>query len=45
MIDTSKKVINNVRDLIKGMRGFMPYVEGKYQLIIETTGTASIIFK
>ena len=42
VLDTSKKVINNVRDLIKGMRGFMPYVEGKYQLIIETTGTASI---
>jgi len=42
VLDTSKKVINNVRDLIKGMRGFMPYVEGKYKLIIETTGTASI---
>ena len=24
------------------MRGYLPYVQGKYKLIIETTGTASI---
>ena len=24
------------------MRGYLPYVQGKYKLIIETTGTASV---
>ena len=42
VIDTSKKVIDNVRELIKGCRGYLPYVQGKYKLIIETTGTASV---
>ena len=42
VIDTSKKVLDNVRDIVKGMRGYLPYVQGKYKLIIETTGTASV---
>ena len=42
VVDTSKKVLDNVRDIIKGMRGYLPYVQGKYKLIIETTGSASI---
>ena len=42
VIDTSKKVIDNVREIIKGMRGYLPYVQGKYRLNIETTGTASV---
>ena len=42
VVDTSKKVIDNVRDIVKGMRGYLPYVQGKYKLVIETTGTASI---
>ena len=42
VLDTSKKVIDNVRELLKGCRGFLPYTSGKYKLIIETTGTASI---
>ena len=42
VLDTSKKVIENVRELLKGCRGFLPYTSGKYKLIIETTGTASI---
>tara|TARA_R100001460_G_scaffold4285_3_gene12258 strand:+ start:6076 stop:8229 length:2154 start_codon:yes stop_codon:yes gene_type:complete len=41
-LDTSKKVIENVRELIKGCRGYLPFVQGKYKLIIETTGSASI---
>ena len=24
------------------MRGYLPYVQGKYKLVIETTGTASV---
>ena len=42
VIDTSKKVIDNVRTLIKGCRGFLPYTSGQYKLIIEAPGTASI---
>jgi hypothetical protein len=41
-IDTSANIIENVRELIKGCRGYLPYSSGKYNLIIETTGTASI---
>ena len=37
-----KKIIENVRELVKGCRGFVPYTSGKYKLIIETTGSASI---
>ena len=42
VLDTSKKVISNLRELITGCRGFLPYAGGKYKLVIETTGTASI---
>jgi hypothetical protein len=42
VIDTSKKLLENVRELLKGCRGYLPYTQGKYNLIIETTGTASI---
>ena len=41
-LDTSLSIIENVRELLKGCRGYLPYTAGKYQLIIETTGTASI---
>ena len=41
-LDTSKNIIDNVRELIKGCRGYLPYSAGKYNLIIETTGSASI---
>ena len=42
VIDTSKRVIDNVREIIKGCRGYLPFVQGKYKLIIEATGSASI---
>ena len=42
VVDTSKKVLDNVRDIVKGMRGYLPYVQGKYKLVIETTGSASV---
>jgi hypothetical protein len=41
-LDTSQKIIDNVREILKGCRGYLPYTEGKYNLIIETTGSASI---
>jgi len=42
VLDTSRKILDNVKVLVKGMRGFLPYTQGKYKLIIETTGTAAI---
>jgi len=41
-LDTSRNILTNVRELIKGCRGYLPYSAGKYSLVIETTGTASI---
>ena len=40
IIDTSQKLIDNTRTLLKGMRGFLPYSQGKYKLLIETTGSS-----
>ena len=42
IIDTSSPVIDNVREFLKGCRGYLPYVGGKYKLIVETTGSSSI---
>ena len=42
VIDTSKKIIENTRTLLKGMRGFLPYTKGVYRLIIETSGTSEL---
>ena len=42
ILDTSKKILENTRILLKGCRGYLPYNAGKYSLIIETTGSASI---
>ena len=42
VIDTSTPVIDNVREFLKGCRGYLPYVSGKYKLIVETTGSSSI---
>jgi hypothetical protein len=41
VINTQKKIIDNVKVFLKGMRGLMPYVQGKFKLLIETTGTAT----
>ena len=42
VIDTSKKIIENVREMLNGCRGYLPFTSGEYKLLIETTGTASI---
>jgi hypothetical protein len=42
VLDTSRKIIDNTKDLLKGMRGFLPYTQGKYKLVIETSGSASL---
>jgi len=40
VIDTSQKVIDNVKKLLNPMRAFFTYTEGVYKLTIEGTGTA-----
>jgi hypothetical protein len=42
IIDTGDTVFNNVRKLLVGMRGMMPYAQGEYLLQIE--GSASSVF-
>jgi hypothetical protein len=42
VIDTSKKAIDNVKEFLKGCRGFLNYTGGAYKILIETTGSASI---
>ena len=42
VVDTSRKVLDNVRELTKGARSFLPFSAGKYKMIVETTGSASI---
>ena len=41
VINTNKKIIDNVKVFLKGMRGLLPYVQGKFKLLIESTGTAT----
>ena len=41
VIDTSQKLIDNVKKLINPMRGIFTYNQGTYKLAIEGTGTAN----
>ena len=41
VINTNKKILENVKVFLKGMRGLLPYVQGKFKLLIESTGTAT----
>jgi hypothetical protein len=40
VLDTSQKIIDNVKSILRGMRGLLPYSEGIYKLIIESTGSS-----
>jgi len=42
VIDTSKNVIDNVRDFLTSCRGYLTFTSGKYKILCETTGSASI---
>lgn len=42
VIDSSKKAIDNVKDLVRGSRSYLNFSAGKYNILVETTGTASI---
>lgn len=40
-LDTGKTIFNNVKELLQGMRGLMPYSEGQYGLIVDKATTSS----
>ena len=42
VIDTSKKAIDNVKSFLRGCRGYLNFSAGKYNILIETSGSASI---
>jgi hypothetical protein len=44
IIDTSRSIIDNCRVLLSGMRGLMPYSEGKYGVIVEDQKVGSTAF-
>ena len=42
VVDTSKKAIENVKNFVKGSRSYLNFSAGKYNILVETTGSASI---
>ena len=42
VVDTKRKCIENLKILVTGFRGFINYTNGKYKILSETTGSASI---
>jgi hypothetical protein len=40
VLDTSNKIMDNVKNLLRGMRGLLTYQQGKYRLVVETTGSS-----
>lgn len=38
VINTGNKLIDNVRYLLSSIRGYLPYIEGRYTLLIEDAG-------
>lgn len=41
VLDTGQTLFSNVKTLLSGFRGYMPYVQGKYKLKIEDAGNAT----
>jgi len=42
VVDTSKKAIDNVKQFVTGSRSYLNFSSGKYNILVETTGSASI---
>ena len=42
VIDTSQKVIDNTKKFLTGSRAFLNFSAGKYQVTVESSGSASI---
>jgi len=43
-VDTSNTILENVKEFLKGCRGYLPYSQGQYSLIIETIGNSVMSF-
>jgi len=43
VLDTSGTLMNNTKTLLQGMRTYMPYVRGKYKLVVEDAGNPTDI--
>jgi hypothetical protein len=44
ILSTDNTLMDNVKILLNGMRGLMPYTQGVYKLIVENTGSPSFAF-
>ena len=42
VVDTSVKAIDNVKNFVRGSRSYLNFSSGKYNILVESTGTASI---
>ena len=42
VVDTAKNAIDNVKDFVRGSRSYLNFSGGKYNILVETTGSASI---
>ena len=42
VVDTSVKAIDNVKNFVRGSRSYLNFSGGKYNILVETTGSASI---
>lgn len=43
VVSMQPKIIDNVKTLLSGARGFLPYIQGRYKLILEDGGNATDI--
>ena len=41
LVDTNETVLENARELLANIRGFLNYVDGKYSILIEDTGSST----
>jgi len=42
VVDTSVKAIDNVKNFVRGSRSYLNFSSGKYNILVESTGSASI---
>lgn len=45
VIDTGKQLFDNVKIMLQGMRGLMPFQDGQYSLLIDAATTAGTLFR
>ena len=41
VIDTNKNILENVQELLSNMRGILNYIDGRYEITLEDTGSSS----